>query len=34
MLGVPKFANECTSKVKRMEFTRIFIEFDATSELL
>lgn len=34
VLGVPKYANECTTRVKRMEFVTVMIEVDATCELL
>lgn len=34
LLGVPLFADECTSKTLRVSYARILIEMDVTKELL
>lgn len=34
LLGVPVFADECTSKTLRLSYDRIFIEMDVIKELL
>lgn len=33
MIGVPLFADECTSKQQRITFARLLIEVDLTKEL-
>lgn len=32
-LGIPLYANECTTKVERISYARILIEMDVTREL-